>query len=169
MRREQKRYIHDMDTLRTYLKTVDGFRNYWIGTTFWDIKKSKSIITIESPRFNLNEKSDVTLVWELTLYESGSSTQMIDDFFAQPLTELILDDNRIKFQFAEGYYSFKFGALSLRVPIRSKEDSYLEIQRVNLEYFLNLLNNGLKLDNLAFSFKSDNNDICCFIGCMNWG
>ncbi|UXS45394.1 hypothetical protein [Staphylococcus delphini] len=169
MRREQKRYIHDMDTLRTYLKTVDGFRNYWIGTTFWDIKKSKSIITIESPRFNSNEKSDVTLVWELTLYERGSSTRMIDDFFAQPLTELILDDNRIKFQFAEGYYSFEFGALSLRVPIRSKEDSYLEIQRVNLEYFFNLLNNGLKLDNLAFSFKSDNNDICCFIGCINWG
>ncbi|QHW36903.1 hypothetical protein GZH82_06020 [Staphylococcus ursi] len=167
MRRKQQNYISDVHTLKTYLKTVNGFRDYWIGTAFWDIKNSKRIITIEAPRFDSNEKNDVTLVWELTVYDSGSSSQMIEDIYAQPLTELILDGNRIKFQFADGYYSFKFGALGLRIPIRSKEDSYLEIQRVNLEYFINLLNNGMKLDNLAFSFKSDNNDVCYFIGCIN--
>ncbi|WP_242449779.1 hypothetical protein [Staphylococcus delphini] len=50
MRREQKRYIHDIDILKTYLKAVNHFRGYKISSFSFDHQNYSLTITINSSR-----------------------------------------------------------------------------------------------------------------------
>lgn len=162
MRREQKRYIHDMDTLKTYLKAVNHFRGYKISSFSFDHQNYSITITIDSSRILPHGAHEV-----LQLIAAGVRNFFIKDVDKPAewlINELQVSEGMFQFQLEYGYLSFEVKAFSLIISNNLNDKTTKKMVSVDVNDMIQVFKYDSHINDMSFSFKQDETKILHYIG-----
>ncbi|MEJ7540424.1 hypothetical protein [Staphylococcus intermedius] len=165
MSKEQKRYIHDINKLKTYLKSVNHFRDYKISSFSYDNENHSMTIIIESSRILPYGARE-----ELHLIAAGVRNFYIKDVDKPAewsIKELQIWDEMFQFQLNPGHLSFKVMAFSLIISNTLNDKTATEMLSVNINDMIQVFKYDSRINDMSFSFKQDETKILHYIGVTN--
>ncbi|MEG3321890.1 hypothetical protein RFL32_09380 [Streptococcus suis] len=158
-------YITEPGKLVDYFLSVGQFHDYLIGSFSYDSQSASLRLTIEEDCLAESPSNEPALVWDL-------ECQGVTDFRMQDMEglsrwwiyEVLYDGTTFQFQLVNGYFSFSAESFKLGIPHKPTTVEHPSITRLQYDYFLQEFEAGVNVDETAFRFETDNQDILRYIG-----
>ena len=165
---KRRSYVTESKQLQDYLEKEGGFHDFIIGSFSYNSQLNTLYMTIEEDYTFSDVSNAPALVWDLSCQGvSHFIVESMDGLSKWWLSELLFDGETFQVQLVYGYFSFKATGFSLGIPHKTATDFDIEISRIHYDYLLQEVKSRKIVDEIAFAFESDNDDVLRFIGISN--
>ncbi|HFR3294454.1 TPA: hypothetical protein ACHU5I_000321 [Streptococcus suis] len=158
-------YITEPRKLVDYFLSVGQFHDYLIGSFSYDSQSASLRLTIEEDCLAESHSNEPALVWDLECQGvTNFRMQDMEGLSRWWIYEVLYDGTTCQFQLVNGYFSFSAESFKLGIPHKPTTEGHPAITRLQYDYFLQEFEAGMNVDETAFRFETDNQDILRYIG-----